>query len=214
MLSIRLPIHQDPQSVHRQEVLQVHQPILEWLLKTTPEPLCLEETLVRIHCGLLQILKRSKRRTWATWIRAKLGLPDPRVVALLNGLKTQVATSDSLYTVEGQVISFSLILRLVTTKVYSLKNPELGKCFLLELCDGMGQCVGGQAARLLNTFCGFEVAPISDPRTARERVSDEMAALRSRKLEKAEMLSQARAILDENDLPELERLAWLEALEA
>jgi hypothetical protein len=212
MLRARAPLHQDSQNVHRREVFQVHKPILDWLLKTIPEPFGIEETLCRIHCGLLQILKRSRRRTWASWFRTQFGIPDPRVMALMANLKCQTAQADILYSVNGMKVNFSLLLRLVTTKVWEIKNSDLSKCFLLELCDGMGLCLPGQAARLLNTFCGFEVAPISDPRSVAERVGDEIAVI-AHLTDPQTKIQKAKEILQANGLPQEEWAPWLAALQ-
>jgi hypothetical protein len=131
---------------------------------------------------------------------------------MMNGLKEQVAKPEPLYHVEGQAISFELILRLVATKVYELRNPDLGKCLLLELCDGMGQCLAGQAARLLNTFCGFEIAPVSDPRSVAERVGDEISVI-AHLTDPQTKIQKAKEILQANGLPQEEWTPWLAALE-
>lgn len=213
------PLHEDPQNVHRKELIGVHQPILEWLLQTSTNLLTLEETLSRIHNGLLKALKNTRRDTsrgWRGWFEAFFGLPDRRVVALMENLKKCTACPEALYTTkQGLKYSFADILRLVVSKVYEINNPDLAKRLLLELCDGMGYCVGGQAARLLNTFCGFDFAPQVDPRSSLERVGDEMSVLaKAIDLSTEERIKRGLQILYEAGIEEGHRAVWLEALHA
>lgn len=101
-----------------------------------------------------------------------------------------------------------------TIKSYKEKNYEV-YCELLirlkeETRESLGMCAQGHISRLCNVMVGFDDA-FKPPVPPMEIFQEKMAAIARGEAETEEKVAEAKKIMDEFQIPEVERDAWLGA---
>lgn len=87
---------------------------------------------------------------------------------------------------------------------------ELEKRLFEECSDSVGKCAQGHITRLANVMVGFDES-ITHKESKSETFQDKMAAISILEIDDSEKIVQAKKVMDEMNIPENERSAWLDA---
>jgi hypothetical protein len=107
--------------------------------------------------------------------------------------------------------AYRIALRALWAKIKTYdgeRRTELEKRLFEECLDSVGVCAHGHMTRLANVLVGFDATIVV---VKSESLQDRMAAISLLDLDTEVKIAQATKVMDEMQIPQIERSAWLEA---
>ena len=204
----------DGQNAHDRRMYSPSLPMLHRLLNKpvphTQDTLAIVDTRLREHYG------RNHRRTWIEWmcciplIYLRLAPEQLQVYHHICYLYNLPIAANRVTAFQNK--SFHELLDHATAFIES--KPQAADIWARvfdEMADGIGYCLHGNVARLLNAFGGFydDAAVVDNSDILQSR----MAVIAANTQSVAEKVAEARVLLTELNIPETAWAPWLTALE-
>lgn len=219
-IAFERPLHNDPQNVHRQEIITAQSPLLFTLLEKSYKDKSFKTTL-HDFLRVLNEIPDPRHMTW--WRRFAMFFTNPanrsRFVQEINKRMAYNLTIRYLNTKTQNTenIHYKDLIWAAMSAILNSPKPEnrtdIAHRLKEEVLDGVPYCLAGSMTRVLNAFTGFPEFGENDMRSSLEKLRDAFAELaKQADMLKAQKLEKATSLLHEYKIPAAEHDAWIEPL--
>jgi hypothetical protein len=180
----RLPkIHEDRQSVHREDVRLAQNPMLFDLLRTNIHGTKTKTLLTQLNNTLVELYKEEGNKFVNIFRTVFKSTFNPTVSFFFRTLKSNMDQQEEFSYLDSATniitrFRYSELANKIMYRIQQSRNrKELARRFMQEVNEGVGACMVGKITRMLNTFTGFDDFIQADQRTKTEKIQDAMAEI-------------------------------------
>lgn len=172
-------LHNDPQSVHRNEVIRAQDPLLHDLLKTSLTNQNADEN----YREFIKLLMRNTNAVLKEIFNTFGFVVSPsvnmfRTEVNINLGRTETQSYMNPETLNITRFTYKEIFNKIVIRILNSKSKEdLVKRLQEEVLEGIGYCMAGKITRLLNAFTGFEEFIQQDLRSTSEKLQEGFAEI-------------------------------------